>query len=185
MEWGARCEDLGWGCVGSWDEPPPNPAQPSHLGPSGRSPQPELPVLQGCAGADYPRCSASGSAAPSAAAALLCSLPSPGRCTGASLPAGEHGEAGLGWPLSQPSGDTVAVTPVLGDAAGVWRCRRKAWLDVGMEPELRAGDGRCGEGDEEQTNSRVSTSWPGHQQPPPRLRVGNVSATASVTLMWL
>lgn len=129
---GGTVRGSGMGLRGELDEPPPNPAQPSHLGPSGRSPQPELPVLRGCAGADYPRCSASGSAAPSATAALLCSLPSPGRCTGASLPAGERGEAGLAWPLSRPSGDTVDVPlPQLGDAAGVWQCRRKAWLDGG------------------------------------------------------
>lgn len=44
MERGARREDPGWGCEGSRDEPPPQPTQPSRLGPSGRSPQPELPV---------------------------------------------------------------------------------------------------------------------------------------------
>lgn len=65
--------------------------------------------------------------------------PGPGRCTGVSLP------AGLGWALSRPSGDTGAVSPP-GGLAEPW-AGLAAWR---MEAELWDGDGRCGEGDEEQ-----------------------------------
>lgn len=171
--------------MGLREEPGSAPSRArTALGPSGRSPQPELPVprrlcrgglsaLQRIRQRRSLRCSCPplfSPRAPGDAPVLPC------------LP-----ESAAGWP-GPAAGPAIgrhqgcAPAGVLCAAAVVWQRRRQAWLDGGMEPELWVGDGRRGEGDEEQTSSGVSTSWPGHRQPPPWLPVGNVSAMVSVTL---
>lgn len=62
-------------------------------------------------------------------------------------------------------------------AAVVWQRRRRAWPDGGWSQGCGLGTGEAGRGMRSE-RSEGSTPWAGHQQPPPRLPVGDVSPWA-------